>query len=111
MTAAKHTPGPWRVSSSPYGAVVCDTPIGGHGHDDVKHYGGHLIAESIHRDADMALIAAAPQLLEALERATEWLGVAASYVRAEGNAPLTAEQCSAAIIYARAAIAAARGES
>jgi hypothetical protein len=37
------------------------------GHDDVEYYGGFLIAESIANEADAKLIAAAPDLLEALE--------------------------------------------
>ncbi len=35
------------------------------GHTDVDYYGGCLIAESIYRKKDVALISAAPDMLEA----------------------------------------------
>jgi hypothetical protein len=64
----KHTQGPWRIGKT-YGSVVCDTPIPEmRGSDDVEGYGGHLIAESITK-ANANLIAAAPDLLEALKDA------------------------------------------
>jgi hypothetical protein len=63
----KHTPGPWRPGKAG-GSVVCDTPIGSPGHDDHHlYYGGCLIAESIWRERDRDLIAAAPELLKACE--------------------------------------------
>lgn len=60
--AAGHTGGRWSVGR---GCIVTDEPIPGNvaGRDDVKYYGGHLIAESIFRPADAHLIAAAPALL------------------------------------------------
>lgn len=66
MTTTKHTPGPWRIGRD-YGAVVADTPIqnGITGSNHVEAYGGHLIAESI-SDCNKPLIAAAPELLDAL---------------------------------------------
>ncbi|PPA72827.1 hypothetical protein C4E15_28090 [Achromobacter spanius] len=63
----KHTPGPWRIGKS-YGAVVADVPVNnGDDNDHVEAYGGHLIAESI-AVCNRPLIAAAPELLEALEK-------------------------------------------
>lgn len=68
---AKHTPGPWRLSETASDSVVCDVNSG-HDHPDViAYYGGHLIAESIHNDANRALIAAAPDLLQALIEITD----------------------------------------
>lgn len=62
-----YTPGPWRVNN---GAVVSDYPIDTNGvntgHNNKEYYGGYLIAESIFRDEDRNLIAAAPELFEAL---------------------------------------------
>ena len=55
------------------GTVTTDTPDGlpnnsGHtGADAIKYYGGSLVAESIWRKKDVALISAAPDMLEALE--------------------------------------------
>lgn len=66
MSRATHTPGPWRIGKS-YGAVVADHPVPGvRGSDDVKAYGGHMVGESIARQ-NLALIAAAPELLDAHE--------------------------------------------
>ena len=61
-----HTPGPWRVGSNS-GAVISDRSIehGPNGCDCVDYYGGHLIAESI-APCNRNLIAAAPELLDAL---------------------------------------------
>ena len=85
-----HTPGPWREGKTG-GTVVCDTPIGGDmGHDVIEYYGGHLVAESIGRKADVALIAAAPDLLAALE-----------ITRGQWIHSVNAEQCLSAIAKAK----------
>ncbi|MCE1001859.1 hypothetical protein [Pseudomonas sp. NMI1173_11] len=66
---SKHTPGPWRVgrhSSEVIADMPADPPFRGMTDDCVKHYGGYLVAESCAAD-DARLIAAAPELLEALE--------------------------------------------
>lgn len=51
--------------------MVSDQPLPGYdikgGHDHIEHYGGHLIAESIWRKEDVALIAACPRMFAALE--------------------------------------------
>ena len=92
---SKHTPGPWQIGKN-FGSVVCDTPVPGiSGSDDTEYYGGHLIAESV-TEANARLIAAAPELLEALKE----LMVAADRVSAE---PVTW------LGKARAAIAKAEG--
>jgi hypothetical protein len=55
------------------GTVITDTPEGlpnnsGHtGTDAHNYYGGALVAESIWRPKDVALISSAPDMLEALE--------------------------------------------
>ncbi len=69
----KHTEGPWRVGRP--GSVVCDTPPVGRfkpfqrlaGYDDVEFYQGELLAESICNQADAILMAAAPEMLQALQ--------------------------------------------
>lgn len=64
----KHTKGKWSLGKSG-GTVITDTTEGFEnttGHIDNDYYGGTLIAESIHRIADAKLIAAAPDMLEAL---------------------------------------------
>jgi hypothetical protein len=60
-----HTPGPWRLGRP--GTIVADTPIPEmRGSSDVDYYQGHVVCESVvQRNA--SLIAAAPELLEALE--------------------------------------------
>jgi len=53
--------------------VVTDNPEGlpesggFSGNDAVKYYGGNLVCESVCRKKDVALIAAAPDMLEALQ--------------------------------------------
>ena len=64
-----HTPGPWRRGTG-RDSVVCDTEIpqfktGDEG--SLRAYGGHLVAESIESN-NLHIIAAAPEMLEALER-------------------------------------------
>jgi hypothetical protein len=59
------------------GCVITDTPDGlndssGHAGSDANlYYGGALIAESIWRPKDVALISAAPELLKCLKEAIE----------------------------------------
>lgn len=67
----KHTPGPWRFGAPRTNAVVSDTPPSAfQGGED--HYGGCLVAESIAPE-NLALIAAAPELLAVCERQVAWL--------------------------------------
>lgn len=70
---SEHDFGTWRVSAThppPGGAVVSDVDQG-HGldPDQLKYYGGHLVAESIVREDVARLIAAAPTMRAALLRA------------------------------------------
>ena len=61
-----HTPGPWRIGKA-YSSVVCDTEIQQfQTAGSVDAYGGHLVAESIARE-NLAIISAAPEMLEALQ--------------------------------------------
>lgn len=66
------TAGPWKIGTYRT-TVVSEVPIKGttnlSGHADTKFYGGHLIAESIWRSEDAALIAAAPELYIAADNA------------------------------------------
>lgn len=63
---SKHTPGPWRFGKNS-DDVVADHPAGhSEESDHVAYYGGHLVAESI-SSHNRPLIAAAPELLMALE--------------------------------------------
>ena len=67
-----HTPAPWRIGNK-WNSVVAD---GFTGYDDegtIKAYGGHLVCESAKLPANAHLIAAAPDLYEALEEATKWI--------------------------------------
>jgi hypothetical protein len=94
----KHTPGPWRIGKD-YGAVVADHPVPEvHGSDHVEAYGGHMVGESIaHRNRP--LIAAAPELLNALR------SLVALYDTDEGC------RSTPEYIAARAAIAKATGST
>ena len=67
------TKGEWKIGRQ--GTVVSDTIPENHsnsGHTDVEYYGGYLIAESIVNKADAKLIAAAPDMYNALEHITEY---------------------------------------
>ncbi|WP_186211269.1 hypothetical protein [Burkholderia gladioli] len=68
MLAPEPTGGNWTAKS---GCVVTDVPIPGcvgGGFDDVEHYGGYLIAESIYRPADGHVLAAARDMFDALRQ-------------------------------------------
>lgn len=76
----QHTQGPWRPSPKNrpgvrYGAVVADHPVPGvAGSEDTAFYGGHLIAESV-AEQNVPIIAAAPELLDALGELIEHFDV------------------------------------
>jgi hypothetical protein len=92
----KHTPGPWRRGLS--GGIVADSPVdGGVANDDdnLRAYGGYLIAETI-AECNRELIAAAPDLLMACE------AVMADCPEKLGNV---------ALVLLRSALAKARGET
>lgn len=65
---SKHTPGPWKVSTKANAIVSCHNEglLFGNSEDEEKYYGGYLIAESV-SPCNAHQIAAAPDLLEALE--------------------------------------------
>jgi hypothetical protein len=67
MSAEKHTPGPWLIGGERYHFVYsADQETGHDDAENLRGYGGHLIAESItHRN--VKLVAAAPLLLERLQ--------------------------------------------
>lgn len=76
-----HTPGPWKVGKYKTTVVsehkVNVTPssnLVGHdgGVNEVEYYGGSLIAESILRDENTYLIAAAPEMYSALNNLIKW---------------------------------------
>ena len=99
MSEPKWTPGPWRRNPK-CNAVVADAATGFEDRENIEYYGGHLIAESIFRYENADLIAAAPDLYQALE----------ALVLAEeaaGSDGLEAERRRAAI----AALRKARGET
>lgn len=75
MSAAKHTPGPWTAYKRPEPVGYAEWEI---------HYGTdtECVAEVVHEDANALLIAAAPELLAALEAA---LTVIDDYLTYEHN--------------------------
>lgn len=86
-----HTPGPWKIGN--YGSVVTNTPdrqveiVGPHSEDTINWYGGHVICETV-TNGNAALIAAAPDLLEACKAARDWY---AKYSK-QGHTPGPVEQ-------------------
>lgn len=114
-TAAKHTPGPWRVVEST--RIYDDTcSIEGAERrvalvpaDDTKEIEDGAIVESLSREAkaNAALIAAAPDLLAALERAEGW--VLGSHGEHNVGGKCDCDRCET-VRDVRAALAKARGE-
>ena len=65
LASSTHTPGPWRAGRN--FCVVADVPVPDIGGSDaVSYYGGHLICESIAK-RNVPIVAAAPELLEAVQ--------------------------------------------
>ena len=104
MSEEKHTPGPWWVTDSGIrdrGGYICHTR-------SATHYPGQderFEKETLERAANKKLIAAAPELLEALQ------GLDEAYCRA--STPLTREERTEdrkRLIAARAAITKATGQ-
>lgn len=81
--APEPTGGTWSIGITG-GCIVSTEPIAGcpgSGHNDVEHYGGHLICESVWRPADAHVLAAAHDMFDLL---TELIDV-------EGPCPGNAE--------------------
>ena len=97
--SAAHTPGPWEpVRLNQFGPHAIRMPF----NDTQTFYG----VRQIHRDGDARLIAAAPDLLDALEGCHE--------VMHQATAVLSANDCAsvaAMMAKARAAIAKAKGDA
>lgn len=115
MSDTKFTPGPWKIGKYEM-TVVSEAPIPNvsqySGHTDTQFYGGYLIAESIWRKEDARLIAAAPDLYEALKEAREELRACQAVIHlAGGFDPAYVKGAQAAMKSADAALAKARGEN
>jgi len=87
-----HTPGPWRKGINDDSVVSDACTEDQRGFTNFKYYGGHLIAESI-ENHNIPLIAAAPEMLDALKVALRWAdkdwvgyeSVASAIAKAEGG--------------------------
>ncbi len=98
---SEHTPGPWEIS---YGKIRPARPIEGYtiGYAPICIVRGdkRLHGNGV-REANARLIAAAPELLEALKAVIDWL---------DDGSILLSEVCAANVLQARAAIAKAEGK-
>lgn len=102
-----HTRGPWRVGRP--GSVVADHPVPGmRGSGDVAYYGGHLIAESV-TASNAPILAAAPELLDALYITSNCAPITDDLARLADDAEITLGFTAADIRQIRAAIAKAKG--
>lgn len=101
MRAATHTPGPWGASvGAGHVAIMTGPTI-----DTVLAYGVTSTPEGV---ANARLMAAAPEMLEALERLIPW--ACKAMVEGVHKNCILPNALDSAINQARAAIAAARGE-
>lgn len=104
MTKAQHTPGPWNVTKH----EDCDAAIITAGHESLAFVyidDNDKPATEINK-ADARLIAAAPELLEALE---QLMPLFREYCRQEKDLSLTAK-CGNAYEVAHSVITKAKGE-
>lgn len=95
MSESKHTPGPWFVEDNP-----CVKPaVQVAAFDGIGNRHLQVIIQSHVQEEDACLIAAAPELLEALEQFVAWV-----------DAPCESAFSDSQLASARAAIAKAKGE-
>jgi len=87
----KHTPGPWLIGK--HGSIISDPGNNNEGNNNViDFYGGNVVCESIQIAANAYLIAAAPELLEALEKIAlgeGWQAVIANVVIKKAKGEIT----------------------
>lgn len=113
MSTPKFTPGPWRKGINDDSVVSVGQSEEQRGSANFEYYGGHLIAESIEKH-NIPLIAAAPDLLEALKAFmaldSTFTSTSDEHTReiAEGD-DRRAKQIATTVLLARAAIAKAEG--
>lgn len=102
---AKHTPGPWKVfNAGPhYNNQAIDNLQIQYGED------GECISDHVYTQADARLIAAAPELMEALERSDKQMEMAGECIEA-GRYDEALLHVRSMTRQRRAAIAKARGE-
>lgn len=100
--SSKHTPGPWTIELSGYGSIICKD-----GKSMAVAWPEGLGGPSFPHEANARLIAAAPELLEALLEAVECGMVPISSVK-DGGASTHSRQVRCADMI-RAAIAKATG--
>jgi 23S rRNA maturation mini-RNase III len=100
-----HTPGPWKViSRAGYsGHCVADNYT-----RSVAAFPSNSKRDETERDANARLIAAAPDLLAALQ---DIIGLAEAHSRKRGRNPIAQASVDASMAVARAAIAKAEGTS
>ena len=106
MTTTTHTPGPWKIGRYRSGGRGTSRTIW-RGDDNERNTNWALIARHIHNPADAALIAAAPELLAALEDALTLLSAVADLAAVDVHPDKINAVCDAAAD----AIAKARGEA
>ena len=105
MSDAKHTPGPWAVSTQGVGFEVDSADGWQVAQAQQRHEDGRG-KEATMRLANARLIAAAPELLEALIEASEWVSEYVSQMRAY----TISDEAAKSLRRIRAAIAKATGE-
>jgi len=104
MSGFKHTPGPWRVHSTADGLVMADDK-------DTRIAATFAVPGDIFGVANARLIAAAPDLLEALRPLDAMGDAGLSKVILAALRPHERESFLAAVSAARAAIAKATGDT
>ena len=108
MSGARHTPGPWAFSQVRYRRDAMDwLNITA---DERETFVAAVLAPSFHDDSNARLIAAAPELLEALERAARNIDAMAEALQSE-QLFAAGKRAAGWADEAKQAIAKARGEA
>lgn len=106
----KHTPGPWRVMDRPENAIWVQGQPDENGYREICTLPNYQLLKREQTEANARLIAAAPELLEALKGCAAMLAECAKQHRLDGSGEGHGTLADKHAAIARAAIDKATGE-